>query len=177
MLTYCLKCKKGTESVDFKCSSIHQFADEKNLLVVKNWLKQLNRKVNRDLNLTSEWVRANKLSLNANKNEIIIFKPRNKTISKHNNFWLSGQKIKSTNQVKFLGVKWQEDLHWNKYLLRIIYFSIFNSHLIYACQICGQNQNSQHFKKLSKLQEKALQIFNFRLQLLIPTIYFWELKY
>ena len=119
MLTYCLKCNKDTESVDFKCSSIHQFADETNLLVVNDWLKQLNRKDNRDLNLTAEWVRANKLSLNANKNEIIIFKPRNKTISKHNNFWLSGQKIKPTNQVKFLGVIRQEDLHWNKYLLNI----------------------------------------------------------
>ena len=72
MLTYCLKCKIGTESVDFKCSSIHQFADETNLLVVKNWLKQLNRKVNRDLNLTVEWVRANKPFLNANKNDIRI---------------------------------------------------------------------------------------------------------
>ena len=26
----------------------------------------------------------------------------------------------------------------------------------------GQNQNSQHFKKLLKLQEKALQIINFQ---------------
>ena len=43
-----------------------------------------------------------------------------------------------------------------KNLLRTIYFSIFDSHLIYACKIWGQNQNSQHFKKLVKLQEKAL---------------------
>ena len=49
-----------------------------------------------------------------------------------------------------------------KYLLRTIYFFIFSSHLIYACEIRGQNQNSQHFKKLLKLQEKALQIINFR---------------
>ena len=49
-----------------------------------------------------------------------------------------------------------------KYLLRTIYFFIFSSHLIYACEIRGQNQNSQHFKKLLKLQEKALQIINFQ---------------
>ena len=59
-------------------SSVHQFAGNTNLVVEKS-LKQSNRKVNRDLKLTVEWVRANKLSLNANKTEIIAFKPRNKT--------------------------------------------------------------------------------------------------
>ena len=66
-------------------SSVHQFAGDTNLVVEKS-LKQLNKKVNRDLKLTVEWVRTNKLSLNAKKTEIIIFKPRNKTISKHLNF-------------------------------------------------------------------------------------------
>ena len=78
-------------------SSVHQFADDANLLVVEKSLKQLNKKVNRNLKLTVEWVRANKLSLNANKTEIIIFKPRNKMITKHLNFRLSDHKIKSTN--------------------------------------------------------------------------------
>ena len=78
--------------------SVHQFADNTNLLFVEKSLKQLNKKVNRDLKLTVEWVRAKKLlSLNANKTKIIIFTPRNKTISKYLNFRLSGQKIKPTN--------------------------------------------------------------------------------
>ena len=114
-------------------------------------------------------------------------KRRNKTISKHLNFRLRGQKIKPTNQVTYLGLLQHEDLHWNKYLsslgkklsgsvdllskirhyepkhlLRTIYFSIFNSRLIYACEIWGQNQNSQHFKKGLKLQEKALHIIDFQ---------------
>ena len=160
-------------------SSVHQFADNTNLLLVEKSLKKLNKKVNRDLKLIVEWVRANKLSLNANKTEIIIFKPKSKTMTKHLNFRISGQKIKPSNQVKYLGVILQEDLHWNKYLsnlgkklsrsigllskirhyvpkhfLRTIYFSIFNSHLIYACEVWGQNQNSQQFKKLLKLQKK-----------------------
>ena len=46
----------------------------------------------------------------------MIFKPKDKTITKHLNFRTSGQKIKSTNQVKYLGVILSEDLHWNKYL-------------------------------------------------------------
>ena len=99
-----------------KYSSVHQFADDTNLLVVEKSLKQLNKKVNKDLKLIVEWARANKLSLNVKKTKIIIFKPRNKTITKHLNFRLSGKKIKPTNQVKYLGVILQEHLHWNKYL-------------------------------------------------------------
>ena len=48
------------------------------------------------------------------------------------------------------------------HLLQIIYFSIFNSHLIYACEIWGQNQNNLQFMKLTKLQNKALKVINFQ---------------
>ena len=67
-------------------SSVHQFADDTNLFVVEKSLKQLNKKVNRYLKLIIEGLRPNKLSLNAKKTKIIIFKPRNKTITKHFNF-------------------------------------------------------------------------------------------
>ena len=49
-----------------------------------------------------------------------------------------------------------------KDLLKTIYNSIFNSHLIYACEIWGQEQNSRLFKNLTKLQEKALRIIHFK---------------
>ena len=47
-------------------------------------------------------------------------------------------------------------------LLQTIYYSIFNSHLIYACEIWGQNQNSLRFTKVTKLQNKALKVINFQ---------------
>ena len=47
-----------------------------------------------------------------------------------------------------------------KYLLKTIYYSLFNSHLIYASQIWGESK-SDHFRNLVKLQEKALRIINF----------------
>ena len=48
--------------------------------------------------------------------------------------------------------------------LRTIYHSIFNSQLIYACEIWGPNQTNYYFKKLLHLQEKALRIIDFKLQ-------------
>ena len=47
-----------------------------------------------------------------------------------------------------------------KHLLKTLYFSLFNSNLIYGCQIWGQDQNEE-FKKIEKLQEKAIRIISF----------------
>ena len=47
-----------------------------------------------------------------------------------------------------------------KQLLKTLYFSLFNSNLIYGCQIWGQDQNEE-FKKIEKLPEKAIRITNF----------------
>ena len=56
---------------------------------------------------------------------------------------------------------WQKIRHFTpKHLLKILYFSLFNSDLIYGWQIWGQDQ-SEEFKKIEKLQEKAIRIVNF----------------
>ena len=48
-----------------------------------------------------------------------------------------------------------------KFLLKTIYYSIFNSHLIYGCEVWGQNQNNVLVHRLQKLQEKAVCLINF----------------
>ena len=52
--------------------------------------------------------------------------------------------------------------HEPKHLLKTIYYSIFNSHLIYACEILGQEKNSRFSKNFIKVQEKVLRITNFK---------------
>ena len=111
--------------------------------------------------------------------EFVIFKSRHKKITKYLNFCISGQKLQPSSQIKYLGVIRQDNLHWTmhlvnlkkklshsigllfkirhyvpKHLFQTIYYSLFNSHLIYACEIWGQNQTSQLFKQLLS-QEKA----------------------
>ena len=56
-------------------------------------LKKINKHINRDLKLTVDQIRANKLSQNASKTEVVLFKPRNKKITKQLNFYVSGKKI------------------------------------------------------------------------------------
>ena len=47
-----------------------------------------------------------------------------------------------------------------KSLLKTIYFLLFNSHLIYACQIWGQSK-TKLFQEIEKLQDKAIRIISF----------------
>ena len=97
--------------------------------------------------------------------------------------------IQQTSQVKYVGATLQDDLHWAthlgnltkklshsigllskirhyvpKHLLRTLCYSLFNSHLIYAREIWGQNQTNHLFKKVLLLQEKAIRIINFQPQ-------------
>ena len=78
---------------------IYHFADDTNLLLIDGSLKKNNKHINRDLVLTVDWIRASKLSVNASKAEIGLFKPRNKKITKHLNFCVSGQKINQSSQI------------------------------------------------------------------------------
>ena len=148
-------------------------------------MKKINKHINHDIKHLCQWLRSNKIPLNASKTEIIIFKTKLKTITKHINFRVSGQKINRTNSVKYLGVHLSNSLtreihfknlqtklnkalglfskirHYTpKSLLKTVYFSLFNSHLIYACQIWGQSK-TKLFQKIEKLQDKAIRIINF----------------
>ena len=47
-----------------------------------------------------------------------------------------------------------------KFLLKTIYYSLLNSHLIYACQVWGQNK--KYLEKFSTLRNKAIRIIDFK---------------
>ena len=46
---------------------IHHFADDTNLINISGSLKQLAKQMNLDLRFLSQWLNANKISLNASK--------------------------------------------------------------------------------------------------------------
>ena len=85
-------------------SSVHHFADDTNILYVSSYLKDINKKINNDLSNLVPWLRANKISLNVSKTEIVIFKSHSKQFTRHLNFRLRGQKIIPKNCTKYLGI-------------------------------------------------------------------------
>ena len=99
--------------------------------------------------------------------------------------WTGDQKINVSNKARYLGIEIEQHLDWNvhiknfipklnraigilskilhyvpKFLIKTIYYSLFNSHLIYACQVWSQNK--KFLEKLSTLQDKAIRIKNFK---------------
>ena len=168
-------------------SNVLHFADDTSLLYTNKSLKKINQYVNHDLKSITEWLTANKISLNASKTELILFRSKqNAHITKHLNFRLSGQKIKPKHNVKYLSIFLDEYLHWDTHMQYLtpkisraagmlakirhyvpldtplnIYYAIFNSHITYGSQIWGQ-RNYEHLNKLITLQSKALRIINFK---------------
>ena len=147
-------------------SKVHHFADDANFLYTSHSLKNLNQIVNFDLSNLVQWLRANKISLNVNKTEIVVFRSPTKQIYKNLNFRLSGQKIEPNRCTKYLGVIIDKHLPFNKYMntlkqklnrangilaklryyvtadvLKTIYYAFFDSHMKYACHIWGQVQS------------------------------------
>ena len=97
----------------------------------------------------------------------MVFRSRKKQIIKSLNFKISGQKINTCSNVKFLGITLAENLQFNlnldlfkseltraigflgkireyvtKFLLKTLYYTIFYSHLTYTCHIWGRNFNA-----------------------------------
>ena len=60
-------------SVSVKNSIVHHFADDTNLLYINKSLKVLCKKVNHDLKGITDWLNANRISLNVNKTEYLLF--------------------------------------------------------------------------------------------------------
>ena len=157
---------------------VHHFADDANLLLSDKSLKKIIKHINHDLKLLNIWLRADKMSPNASKTEIILFRPKSQSnITKHLNFRISGQYIGRISEVKYLGLILNEFLSWSTYytllkkklnwaigllskaqhftsqhLLKTLYYSL-NSNLIYGCQVWGQYQCTE-LKKIETLQHK-----------------------
>ena len=99
-----------------KNSKFHHLADDTNLLLINKSLKQINKLINHDLSLLVQWLRSNKISINTSKIEILIFIPKGKSITKHLNFRVSGEKINTSLTVNYLGVLLHENFQWKTHI-------------------------------------------------------------
>ena len=58
----------------------------------------------------------NRISLNIDKTDIILFRSKNKKVNKKLNFRLSGQKIIPTTHTKYLDILPDQHLSWDQHL-------------------------------------------------------------
>ena len=147
-------------------ANMHHFGDDTSLLYEHKSIKKINQIINFEMKKIVHWVGASNISLNSSKTEIIIFKSKKNKITKNLNFRVGGQKTITKTHSKYLGVILDESIsvhaHLNiiKYklnrangilaklryyvtseLLKAINYSVFDSHMRYACQVWGQSKS------------------------------------
>ena len=81
-----------------------------------NSTKKLNKLINIDLKNLSNWLNANKISLNVKKTETIIFKSRRKNYEGVIKLKLYKQRLHPTNNVKYLRIKIDENFNWKHHV-------------------------------------------------------------
>ena len=169
-----------------KSSTAFHFADDTNLLYVphkKVRNRNIIRKLNVDLRALDNWLKANKISLNSSKTELVIFRKKGTQIP-NLNIKLNGVRLLPTSYVKYLGLYLDEHLSFDTHIallnaklrrannmiaisrhyiplenLKQVYYGQFHTHLQYCCQVWGQNEGK--LKKTITLQNKALRLMTF----------------
>ena len=168
-----------------KFCKVHHLADETNLLDFNKSVAKLNKLVNLDVKNLTVWLNANKISLNVDKTELVIFKHQRKKRDTEIKIKLNRKRLYPSQSVRYLGIKIDQNLNWkdhindiavkinranallfkirnfvNTTILKNIYFAIFDSHINYANLVWAQNSNAM--SKIFTLQEKAMRIITFQ---------------
>ena len=91
-------------------SIVHHFADDTNLLYGNKNPSVISDVINSELKLVTDWLRANKLSLNESKTKLLLFRPINKLNLKLSNIKLNRLLLTLATSVTYLGIEIDESL-------------------------------------------------------------------
>ena len=162
------------------------FADDSCLYLSHKHLDFLINTVNEELVSVSNWLNANKLSLNLNKSHYMIFNRNRDLHENHPPITINNQPINKQNQTKFLGITLQSNLKWNIHIsnitnklnkyasifyqvrnnfdqkhLVILYYSLAYSQLAYANIIWGHTYKT-YLNSLFIAQKRIIRTILFR---------------
>ena len=105
--------------------SFYLFADDMSLLYADSNLKSLEKTVNSELLKVSDWLNANKLTLNAKKSNYVIFRPYQRklnylvNIEMIDNCTQTPTTLQCEDHVKYLGVLLDSNLSWKFHISNV----------------------------------------------------------
>ena len=91
------------------------FADDTTLLYSSNNLQDLSATVNNELSNIMQWLNADRLSLNTEKTNFMIFRPRGKN-EVCPTIHICGAEIQEVDSAKFLGRMVDNELNWMEHI-------------------------------------------------------------
>ena len=164
--------------VAVKYSECHHFADDTTLLNLNSYVNSINKQVNYDLKILSNWLKVRKISLRVDKTKVLLFTSSKKQLDCNFKIKLNGKRLYKTDSVKYLGIQTGKILTLKQQInhvalklnkanamlsklrlaldiksLRSFCSAIFESHLCYASLVWVQNPSS--VAKLHLLQIKS----------------------
>ena len=166
--------------------TFYLFADDTNIYYESKDLLNLIKIVNKELRLVKKWLDANKLSLNIDKTNYIIFHSSSVNVPSRSDIKIGKKHIKRVKFVKFLGLLLDEHLSWKYHLSELskklartcgmffkirnllpldvlfcLYNALFLPFLQYGLIVWGQTYAS-YIDPIFKLQKKAVRAISFQ---------------
>ena len=164
-------CIEGAETI--------LFADDTTICQSSDNIELLYHSMNDNLDRLTDWFKANKLSLNINKSNYMIF-PNKRHIDPSHNLSIANTNIDQVKSTKFLGIHIDQQLKWDVHvdsikskissslfimnkvkhfistsLMKILYYSMVYPYLTYGIALWGSTFQC-HIHKLKVLQKKAI---------------------
>ena len=168
-----------------KVLTFYLFADDTNIYFESDDLVHMQKVVNRELRKVRKWLEANRLALNIDKTNFIIFHSPQHKLTDHIVSKIGNKKIKQESYVRFLGVLLVSNLSWNFHLselskklartaglfykirhytqtdtLTLLYHGIFEPFLLYGLSVWGMTYPS-FLEPIYVLQKKVLKTITF----------------
>ena len=159
------------------------FADDTNLFCTGPNLHDIACQINQEIKIIYSWVKANKLSLNIDKTNFMLFTPKRFSRAM-DALLIDGKRIMEVSETKFLGVIIDNRLNWkphirhvctevakgigiilkarkvfNHEILSTLYYTFVYPYLNYCIHVWGRAYNT-HLKDLCVLQNKIIRIIN-----------------
>jgi exonuclease III len=156
------------------------FADDSNIFFTGNNIHHVINSMNQELSNVVLWLNSNKLSLNIDKSNFMIFSRQK--IRNHDSIYLNNIPLQRITETKFLGVYIDENLSWKRHViytrnkiakgigllikarktlppecLQRLYYSFIYPYLTYCLEIWGGTYNS-HMNDLILQQKRVLRL-------------------
>lgn len=171
------------------CSSkvtFYLFADDTSIFMSHKDINTLQDKLNAELVHVSDWLIANKLSLNVKKSNALLFRTKNCSSNNQINLEINGSPIVEKDHAKYLGLLIDHKLTFEYHIehintkmikgnallaklrhyvpdtvLKNFYNAQIQPHLDYGALVWGTSAQT-HISKIAKSHEKSIKIMNFK---------------
>ena len=164
--------------------NFYLFADDTNIYYEAETTEELEIVINKELKKLHTWLIVNRLSLNIEKTNFVIFHPYNKPVKHKITLKIQKKAITEKDHVKYLGIMIDSGLTWqshidlvskkisraigmlykirpfvNKQTLIMLYYSLIFPHINYAIEIWGSSQEI-NLNRILILQKRALRMIS-----------------